>query len=150
MTNDTGLPDALAAIERDLAALPPDDRVQLLVELGDDLPDVGPAYRDRPELLEAVRECQAPVYVRAELEPTGDHAVVRLHISAPAQAPVTRGFAGILHAGLDGATAREVLAVPAGLAHRLSLESVVSPLRLRGMDGMLARIQRQVTEALGG
>lgn len=74
---------------------------------------------------------------------------MHLHFSAPPEAPTTRGFAGILHEGLDGQTAGTVLAIPADLPLRLSMTEIVSPLRLRGMSGMLARIQRQVAERIG-
>ena len=69
---------------------------------------------------------------------------VRLHFDAPAQAPTTRGFASILHRGLDGLTAHQVMAVPDDVPRRLGLAKAVSPLRLTGMAGMLARIKRQV------
>jgi cysteine desulfuration protein SufE len=59
-------------------------------------------------------------------------------------APTTRGFAGILSEGLDGLTVAEVLAVPEDAPYRFSLGEAVSPLRLRGMVGMLSRIKRQV------
>ncbi len=69
---------------------------------------------------------------------------------APPEAPATRGFAGILHAGLDGLPADEVLATPAEFTSQLGLQDLVSPLRLRGMAAMLARIKRQVTEQITG
>ena len=69
---------------------------------------------------------------------------MHLFFSAPAEAPTTRGFAGILSEGLDGLTAAEVLAVPEDAPYRFSLGEAVSPLRLRGMVGMLSRIKRQV------
>ncbi|MGC5616654.1 SufE family protein [Georgenia sp. Z1491] len=151
MTDDDlhDLRPALADIARDLGALPAPERVQLLVELGDDLPELPQRLRDHPELLEAVRECQAPVFVRAEVAGTGTDAPVTIHVSAAPQAPVTRGFAGIVTAGLAGATAGEVLAVPADLPSRLALADVVSPLRLQGMAGLLTRVRRQVAEAAG-
>ena len=71
---------------------------------------------------------------------------VHLFFDAPAEAPTTRGFASILREGLDGLPAREVLAVPDDVPDRLGLSAAVSPLRLRGMAGMLARIKRQVRE----
>ena len=74
---------------------------------------------------------------------------MRLHFSAPPESPTTRGFAGILHEGLDGSTAEVILSVPSDLPLRLSLSDIVSPLRLRGMSGMLSRIQRQVSERIG-
>jgi len=45
--------------------------------------------------------------------------------------------------------AEAVLSVPADLPLRLSMSEIVSPLRLRGMSGMLSRIQRQVSERIG-
>jgi cysteine desulfuration protein SufE len=72
--------------------------------------------------------------------------VVHLFFDAPPEAPTTRGFAGILQTGLDGLTAAEVLAVPDDVPFRFGLGDAVSPLRLRGMVAMLARIKRQVRE----
>ena len=60
---------------------------------------------------------------------------MHLFFSAPPEAPTTRGFAGILHEGLDGLTVAEVLAVPEDAPYRFSLGEAVSPLRLRGMVG---------------
>ena len=74
---------------------------------------------------------------------------MRLHFDAPAESPTTRGFAGVLFAGLDGATPDEVLAVPADVADTLGLARAISPLRLRGMGAILARLQRQVRRATG-
>lgn len=142
----TDLPDRFADIVEDFAAVSAPDRLQLLIELGQQLPDLPERFRQQPELLETVLECQAPVYVLAELVGSGEQAVVRLYLSAPPQAPITRGFAGILHAALDGLPVREVLALPSDVSARLGLDEAVSPLRLRGMAGMLARIKRQVTD----
>jgi len=71
-------------------------------------------------------------------------ATVRLFFQAPQEAPTTRGFAGILHEGLDGLTVGEVLAIPDDAPYRFGLGEAVSPLRLRGMVAMLTRIKRQV------
>ena len=74
---------------------------------------------------------------------------VRLFFDAPPEAPTTRGFAGILHAGLDQLSADEVLATPGEFSSQLGLQDLVSPLRLRGMAAMLGRIKRQVRERRG-
>lgn len=93
-------------------------------------------------------ECQSPIFLRTEVDGAGPAAVVHLFFSAPQEAPTTRGFAGILHEGLDGLSAAEVLAVPADVTSRLGLAQAISPLRLRGMAGMLGRVQRQVREQI--
>jgi cysteine desulfuration protein SufE len=93
-----------------------------------------------------VPECQSPLFLAVEVDP-GER--VRLFFDAPPEAPTTRGFAGILHAGLDGLTADEVLDTPAEFSSQLGLADLVSPLRLRGMAAMLARIKRQVRQQRG-
>ena len=63
-----------------------------------------------------------------------------------ASADHPRGFAGILQTGLDGLNADEVLATPSEFTSQLGLTELVSPLRLRGMAAMLARIKRQIRD----
>jgi cysteine desulfuration protein SufE len=143
------LPGALSEIADDFTSLPVRDRLTLLLEFSDELPELPARYRDHPELLEQVHECQSPLFLAVELEgadgsPAPHDRTVRLFFQAPAEAPTTRGFAGILHAGLDGLTADEVLAVPDDAPFRFGLGEAVSPLRLRGMVAMLGRIKRQV------
>ena len=149
MTTTGDLPQALAEIVEDLNAVSVPDRLQLLLEFSRELPDLPERYADHPELLEPVPECQSPIFLVTELDGAGEDAVVHLFFSAPAEAPTTRGFAGILHEGLDGLTARELLAVPGDVYTRLGLGEAVSPLRLRGMAGMLGRVKRQVAEKIG-
>ena len=143
------MPPALEGIVEDFLAVTERERLQLLLEFSEGLPAVPARFTDHPELLEPVPECQSPVFLVTEV---GDdpEATVHLHFSAPREAPTTRGFAGILHEGLDGLPAAAVLAAPDDISSRLGLERAVSPLRLRGMAGMLWRIKRQVRERTGG
>ena len=143
MPENTDLPESLREIAEDFASMPKPERLQLLLEFSNGLPALPERLQEHPELLEPVPECQSPIFLLTEVDEDG---TVHLHFSAPPEAPTTRGFAGILHEGLDGASAETVLAVPADLALRFSLSDSVSPLRLNGMSGMLARIQRQVSE----
>ena len=62
------------------------------------------------------------------------------------EAPTTRGFASILAAGLDEQPAADILAVPEDFYTELGLAALISPLRLRGMSAMLARIKRRLRE----
>ena len=72
---------------------------------------------------------------------------MRLYFSAPAEAPTTRGFASILATGLDRQPAADILAVPDDFYSDLGLAALNSPLRLRGMAAMLARIKRRLRYA---
>ncbi|CAM5323703.1 SufE family protein [Leifsonia shinshuensis] len=137
----TALTGTLAEIRDDFQALEQNDRLQLLLEFSDELPDLPERYRDHPDLLERVEECQAPVFIFVEVD---DHDIVHLYATAPKEAPTTRGFASILVQGLAGLTADEVLAVPDDFPNTLGLTQAVSPLRIRGMSALLGRTKRQV------
>ena len=133
----------LQEIVDDFHAVPDKDRLQLLLEFSQDLPALPDRYAAHHDLLEPVPECQTPLFLAVEVEPD---ETVHLFFDAPAEAPTTRGFAAILHAGLDGLGAAEVLAVPAEFTGQLGLQHLVSPLRLRGMAAMLGRIKRHVRD----
>jgi len=136
----------LQEIADDFNALEGPERLQLLLEFSGDLPALPARYAEDPGLLEPVPECQSPLFLAVEVEPD---ATVHLFFDAPPEAPTTRGFAGILHAGLDGLDADEVLATPAEFTSQLGLQDLVSPLRLRGMAAMLGRIKRQIRDRRG-
>ena len=142
------LPPALTEIVDDFTTLPVRDRLQLLLEFSRELPDLPPRLAEHPELLEPVPECQSPLFLITEIEADQADPEVHLYFSAPPEAPTTRGFASILHQGLDGLPASSVLAIPDDLSHRLGLAEAVSPLRLNGMAAMLFRIKRQVRTKL--
>jgi cysteine desulfuration protein SufE len=136
----------LQEIAEEFGAVGDRDRLQLLLEFSEDLPPLPARYAEHRDRLEPVPECQSPLFLAVEVD---DDAVVHLFFDAPREAPTTRGFAGILHAGLDGLDADEVLDTPGEFSSQLGLQDLVSPLRLRGMAAMLARIKRQVRERRG-
>jgi len=135
------LPERLAAVVAAFRGAPKALKLELLLEHARRVPPLPPAWRDHPERLERVEECQTPFFLATEVDGDGR---VRLHFDAPEESPTTRGFAGVLWAGLDGATVEEVLAVPPDVADHLGLAQAISPLRLRGMGAILARLQGQV------
>lgn len=133
------LPAPLAEIVDDFAAVDGQDKLQLLLEFSRELPPI-PAELEEAAM-EPVPECQSPLFLSVD---TADPEHVRLHFSAPPEAPTTRGFASILQQGLDGLSAEQILQVPDDFYSALGLAEAVSPLRLRGMSAMLARIKRHL------
>jgi cysteine desulfuration protein SufE len=144
------LPEQLEEIVDDFQAMPERQRLELLLEFSRELPALPDRLAADRDAMEPVVECQSPLFLLVEVDEPGQaDTPVRLYFSAPAEAPTTRGFASILHAGLDGLPAREVVALPDDVPNRLGLSKAVSPLRLSGMAGMLRRIKRQVREKAG-
>ncbi|QDG63870.1 SufE family protein [Pseudarthrobacter sp. NIBRBAC000502771] len=140
------LPSALAAIVDDFQSVSEPERLQLLLEFSEGLPELPDRLKDHPELLEQVVECQSPLFLTIETG-TNDDGAVHLFFKAPPEAPTTRGFAGVLHEGLDGLTAAEILSVPDDMPELLGLTRAITPLRMRGMTAMLGRIKRKVAAA---
>jgi cysteine desulfuration protein SufE len=138
----TSMTAELAEVVSDFADMQGQDKLQLLLEFANELP---PLPGDLEEAaMEPVPECQSPLFLHVD---AADREHVRLFFSAPAEAPTTRGFASILAAGLDDHTADEILAVPDDFYTELGLAALISPLRLRGMSAMLARIKRRLRES---
>lgn len=139
--DNTDLPGSLQEIRDDFLSLSKSEKLELLLEFSENLPEVPPGMVADDEW-EKVEECQSPVFIHVdtELSPPAIYA------SAPREAPTTRGFASILVQGLQGLGRDEILAIPADFPHTLGLAESVSLLRLRGMSGMLWRIKRHLKE----
>jgi cysteine desulfuration protein SufE len=145
------LPARLANVVNDFLSAPLELRTELLLEYAAKVPPL-PAHlsgADARERFERVEECQTPFHLATEIAVDG---TVAMHFDCPPQAPTTRGFAGILHEGLDGLSVDEVLAVPGDFHHAMGLTEAISPLRMRGMDAILFRLKRQLAarQAAGG
>jgi cysteine desulfuration protein SufE len=132
----SSMPAALAEVVSDFQDVQGQDKLALLLEFANELPAL-PADLEETAM-EPVPECQSPLFLHVD---TADRDKVRLYFSAPPEAPTTRGFAAILAAGLDKQSADDILAVPDDFYSDLGLAALISPLRLRGMSAMLARIK---------
>ncbi len=137
------VPQRLQKIVDQFAAAPRELRVQALLEYANRVPPLPEDYAEHRERLEQVHECQTPFFLASTTDSEGR---VRIWFDCPPEAPTVRGFAGILHAGLDGEPVEAVLAVPADFYRHMGLSDVVSVLRLRGMGAILARLKRQLAE----
>jgi len=117
-------------------------RLELLLEHSKKVPDL-PEHLKNSENLERVEECQTPFFLTTEFDENNN---VSLFFDAPDEAPTTRGFAGILYEGVNGLQAQEILDLPNDFYMDMKLAELISPLRLRGMDGILFRLKRQIQD----
>lgn len=138
------IPAPLAEVVSDFAEVQGQDKLALLLEFANELPPLPPELKEAA--MEPVPECQTPLFMHVD---ASDPNRVRLHFSAPAESPTTRGFAAILATGLDRQPAADILAVPEDFYDDLGLAALISPLRLRGLSAMLARIKRRLRESPG-
>jgi cysteine desulfuration protein SufE len=138
------LPERLARIVEVFRSSPKEFRVEALLDFSKRLPPLPPELANQE--LERVPECQTPFFLASRLE--GDR--VRLYFDAPPESPTVRGYAGILAAGLDGETPAAILDVDNDFYLKMGLEEVVTPLRLRGMGAIIARLKQQVGALVPG
>ena len=129
-------------VAEEFTSLSDSDRLQLLLEYADDLPEPPARFGENPELMERVEECQAPVFIAVE----GDPERVEIFFSAPREAPTTRGFASVLNTVCNLRSAQEILDLKDDFPSMLGLDKLISPMRVRGMRGMLFRIKRKTRE----
>lgn len=137
------MPARLQTIVDVFTDAPKEFRLEALLDYSRRLPELPERFTQDPDLLEPVPECQTPFFLATEVDEDG---AVHLYFSAPPESPTVRGYAGLLLDGLEGARAEEILAVPDDFYFGMGLEEVVTPLRLRGMGAILARLKRQVAE----
>ncbi len=138
------VPTKLQEIIDEFRGAPRALRLPLLLEYANKLP---PLPAGMANDLERVHECQTPLFLKAEVVPP---SLVKLYFEAPEEAPTTRGFASVVHAGLVGATVDEVLGVPDDFYQEMGLAELISPLRLRGMGAIVGRVKRQLAKAERG
>jgi len=136
-------PPTLQRIVDLFAAAPREVKLQALLDYSRRVPPLPPELAGRRDLFEKVDECQSPFFLKADV---GEDGVVVMYFDAPAEAPTTRGYAGILAEGLAGASAADILAIPADFYMGLGLADVITPLRLRGMGAIVTRLKRQVQQ----
>jgi cysteine desulfuration protein SufE len=143
-TTPPSMPPKLAEIVAEFVTAPRDVVLEMLLEYASAVPPLPARLADRAGM-EQVPECQTAFFLRAEVTP---ERTVTTWFDCPPEAPTTRAFAGVLAEGLAGASAEEVLAVPDDLYQRMGLAQVISPLRVRGGNAILARLKRQVREQI--
>ncbi len=140
------LPERLQKVVDRFASAPRELKGQALLNYARKVPELPARYAETPDLLQRVHECQSPFFLAVEVDEAG---AVHLFFDSPPETPTVRGFAGILMEGLDGEHYSVVLEVPTTFYSGMGLAEVVSPLRLRGMGGILSAIKRRVVEEVG-
>jgi len=139
---ERGYPNALHDIIETFSNAEPAQRLQLLVSYAGRLPELPEELHHSRDTMEQVDECMIPVFLSAQLR----DGRVYYHIDAPSDAPTMRGFAGLLHVGLNGATPAAIAATPNDLCQQLGLQKALGGLRTRGLVALLRRVQRNAQD----
>ena len=135
-------PDALHHILATFREASSAQRLELLVAYAGALPALPEALQQARDTMEQVDECATPVFLAAQLR----EGQVHYDIDVPHDAPTMRGFAGLLHTGLNGATPTAIAATPDDLCQQLGLQQALGALRVRGLTALLRRMKRNARD----
>jgi cysteine desulfuration protein SufE len=131
-------PEALHDIIATFRDASPARCLEMLVTYAGTLPELPEELHHARDAMEHVDECLTPVFFLAQLR----DGKVHYYIDVPQDAPTMRGFAGLLYAGLNGATPAAIAATPDDLCQQLGLHKALGSLRMRGLTALLRRLQR--------
>jgi len=114
-----------------------EDRYKLIIELGNDLPELPEQHRIETN---KVQGCQSQVWLAAEVEPQPDGQSV-IVFQADSDAQIVKGLVGILVMLLSGKSPEEILKFNLqGVFEKLELKKHLSPSRSNGLNSMVRRI----------
>ena len=136
----------LDEIVAEFADLQPRERLELLLDFAEGLPEVPQSLRAEREMADhRVHECMTPVYLWVLPE----NGRLRLHAEVAPEAPTVQGFVGILVDAFSGATPDEVLSASPDLIRRLGLIEALGMVRMRGLSAILNRIRAEAARLSG-
>lgn len=140
---NAAIPPRLHEIIEDFRTLEREEKLESLLEYSEQLPPMPEQFRSGAPL-EHVDECATPIAIATEI----DNEQIHFYFDIPPESPTVRGFAAILSAGLEGATAQQVLDLPVDLHYAMGLQSALSPQRLNGMHFMVLHMKRAAAREL--
>ena len=141
-----GVPPALAEIIEEFRLADDREKLELLLEYSDSLPELPERLEQVKDQWEMVEECQSPVGIHAEHE----DGKLQFYFAIPESAPTVRGFASLMLEGAEGSTPEEILQIPADFFVEMGLQKVLSPQRLNGISAVLAHMKRMSVAHLEG
>jgi cysteine desulfuration protein SufE len=133
------IPEKLQEIVDDFAMASREEKVEMLIQYAESLPDLPERLRAERDKMDPVPECQTPVFLHSEKQADGGMA---FYFDIPPQSPTVRGLAAILANGLNGAKPEEVISVPADFFTPMNLQEAISFQRLNGFQGVLAHMKQ--------
>ncbi|GFI52963.1 MULTISPECIES: SufE family protein [Duncaniella] len=109
------------------------DRYGMIIDLGNNLPEINEAYKTPDHLIEG---CQSRVWLNAELTPDG-----RVHYTADSDAIIVKGIISLLIQVLDNQTPDDILKADLHFIDDIGLSEHLSPTRSNGLLAMVKQMR---------
>ena len=109
------------------------DRYGMIIDLGNNLPEINEAYKTPDHLIEG---CQSRVWLNADLTPDG-----RVHYTADSDAIIVQGIISLLIQVLDNQTPDDILKADLHFIDDIGLSEHLSPTRSNGLLAMVKQMR---------
>ena len=108
------------------------DKYQILIDLGNDLNALDPAYKNDQNLIDG---CQSRVWLQCDIKDG------KLVFTADSDALITKGIIALLIRVVSGHTPKEILDTDLYFIERIGLHQHLSPTRSNGLLSMVKKIK---------
>lgn len=108
------------------------DKYQMLIDLGNDLNALDPAYKNDQNLIDG---CQSRVWLQCNIKDG------KLVFTADSDALITKGIIALLIRVVSGHTPKEILDADLYFIERIGLRQHLSPTRSNGLLSMVKKIK---------
>ena len=108
------------------------DKYNYLIELGNELPELDPAYKTNEYLING---CQSKVWLHADLKDG------KMEFKADSDAIIVRGIVALLVKALNGRTPDEILSHELFFIDEIGLRQNLSPTRSNGLLAMIKKMK---------
>ena len=109
------------------------DRYGMIIDLGNNLPEINEAYKTPDHLIEG---CQSREWLNADLTPDG-----RVHYTADSDAIIVKGIISLLIQVLDNQTPDDILKADLHFIDDIGLSEHLSPTRSNGLLAMVKQMR---------
>ena len=108
------------------------DKYQMLIDLGNELDGLAPAYKNDQNLIDG---CQSRVWLQCDIKDG------KLVFTADSDALITKGIIALLIRVVSGHTPKEILDTDLYFIERIGLHQHLSPTRSNGLLSMVKKIK---------
>lgn len=142
---NNALPDRLAEIVEDFSFCVGREKLEYLLQFAENLPPLPDWVAEKKSDMDQVHECMTPVFIYAHQKEEGR---LTYYFDVPEESPTVRGFAAIMHEGVQDVTIDEVLNIPHEFYLEMGLHKVITSQRLNGLSAILAHMKKLATNHL--
>jgi cysteine desulfuration protein SufE len=131
-------PERLAEIVEDFSLCAGREKLEYLLQFAENMPPLPDWVAEKKSEMDEVHECMTPVFIYAD----NKDGRLTYYFDVPEESPTVRGYAAIMHEGVQNVTPEDVLKIPNEFYIDMGLHEVITGQRLNGLSAILAHMKK--------